>query len=65
MFPTQTLTVEAEQTWSVLGDLWRKGAGRDVITPLGTTVRVSSGGLPLVVFSALIFEEGATIMLGI
>ena len=34
--------------WNVLGDLWGRGAGRDLIITVGTTVPGLSGGLLLV-----------------
>ena len=53
--------------WSVLGEFWGRGAVRDLIIAGAVPwYRVCSGGLPLVVFTALFFlKVGTTLMLGI
>ena len=65
----QVLTGLSDQlyrnVWSVLGEFWGEGAGRDLIIPVGTMDPGFSGGLPLVVGSALFsLKVGTTLMLG-
>ena len=50
-----------ERSWGVLGE----GAGRDLIITVCTMAPGFSGGLPLVVCSALFLKVGTTLMLGI
>jgi hypothetical protein len=52
--------------WVVLGEFWERGAGRDHIITVGTMDPGFSGGLALVICSALCsLKIGTTLMLGV
>ena len=52
--------------WVVLGEFWERGAVRELIITVGTMDPGFSGGLPLVICSALCsLKIGTTLMLGV